>query len=368
MNPNALRAISLLALSAGLMFAGGASAQVNSPKVVISNTSPQAEIGLETGSNVEFAANGDLTIRCRKTGNDCVTANIGGGGVGNGPTGLVLTPSATTLTAGAPFNLTWTSTNAEACYAVGPSGVSGWSGRALATVQGSPGLSLSLVQGVYAFQMRCYNAGGSTSVTSATVTVEQGGGGPGPGTGYCSEYYDGSTRPVPTDVRFTAHGFARSETAFSTIWGTTPGIGGGPAISLPGNFLNPAALRYLTIPFVLNAPANQVTFQWIDAQGTGIPSGAVSVTISPCPGDFRPRSFNPPGNDVYLSFNCGSAQAGISGSLSASRPESGLAGCVAPTGKTMYLNIATYDMFTPTTPSSTSCGASSTCGVNMHVQ
>ncbi len=359
-----------VATLAGLLLGSPAFAQLASPKITITNTNPVAEIRLETGSTVEFAANGDLQVRCHQTAGSCTTQNLGSPGGGtNPPTNLSLTPSVTTLTAGSAFNLTWSSSNAEACFGAGPTSpsVNGWTGQPLPTSRGAPGLPLTLAQGTYNFQMRCFNATGSASVTASTVTVTEGGGGT-PGDGYCSEYYNGTTRPVPTTASFNAHGFSQVIATFFSIWGVQPGIGGGPQVAVPGNFLNPSNGRYLAIPFTFTGAANQVTFNWIDSQGGGIPTGAVSVTISPCPGDFRPAVFPTPANDAYLSLACRGQSSGISGGLSAATPTSGLGGCVAPTGQQMYLNIATYNMYTTTTPTTSTCGGNTTCGVNMAVQ
>jgi len=358
-----------LAAVALLFTAEAAHAQLSSPKIVITNTNPTAEIALDSSSSVEFAANGDLQVRCRQSGGNCLLQNLGSTGGGtNPPTGLSLTPSVTALTAGAPFNLTWGSVGAEACFGAGPTSpsVSGWTGRVLATSQGGAGLALTLAEGTYNFQMRCYNATGSQIVNATPVVVSASTGG-GTGAGYCGEYYNGTTRPVPTDPRFTAHNFTRGDATFVGIWGTQPGVGGGPAVALPGNFLDPSFGRYLAVPITLSGSATQVTFQWIDSQGSGIPTGQVSVTISPCPGDFRPRQFPNTTGDDYLSIACGSSQTGISGNLSATS-QSGQAGCLAPTGKQLFLNIATHNMYLPTAPTTSTCGGASTCGVNMQVQ
>lgn len=351
-----------------LMSTTAAQAQVTSPKITVTNTSPAKEIGIEAGSNVEFASNGDLLVRCRQSGSDCVTANFGGGGTGtNPPTNVFLTPSTTTLTTGQPFNLTWGSTNAQVCYGVGPTSpsVSGWTNQVLTATRGAPGLSLTLAEGTYVFTIRCYNASGSATAMTSTITVNPGGG--GGATGYCAEYYDNITRPTPTDPRFTAYGFVRVDVPFQSVWGVEPGIGVGPAVGVPGNFVNPAAGRYMSIPFSFDT-ANQLNLQFLVAQNTGISTGAISLSISPCPGDFRPRSGQPPANDVYLAGACGLSATSVNGGLSAAKIGSGLFGCPVPQNKIMYINIAASNMYLPAAPTSTSCGSEATCGVNMTAQ
>ncbi len=363
MKSNTQRAYTLLGLVAGLVGASAAVAQtVASPKVVISNTSPLAEIGLETGSSVEFGANGDLQIRCRKTGENCVTQNLGTQvPPGNAPTGLSLTPSATTLNTGNPFNLQWGSTNADACFGLAPSGVSGWSSQVLAPARGAPGLALTLAQGTYNFQMRCYNANGSNSVAAQTVTVNQS---VTPPTGdYCSEYY---ATGLPTGSAFNAHNFTRADGSFFGIWGAQPGFSAGITAGVPGTFLDPSSGRYLAIPFTLlsdSGTGTQVNLSWVESQLPGVATGAVTVTISPCAGDFRPPV--PGSQDIYLSFQC-RASAGISAQLSATSVF-GQSGCRAPKDKQMYINVATYDMFRATPPTTSTCSGTSTCGVAMRL-
>ncbi len=352
----------LCAAGATLMIAGAVQAQVQSPKVVIANTTPVAEIGLESGSQVEFAANGDLSIRCRKDGENCVTANIGGGSSGtNPPTNVSLTPSATTLTAGGAFNLTWTSTNAEACYGAGPAGISGWTNQVLTPTRGAPGLPLSLAEGNYTFQLRCFNAGGSTTVNAPAVTVTAGGG--GGGGNFCSEYYASG---LPTGSGFNGHGFEQVIVPFFNVFGAEPGYTAGITAGVPGNFVNPSTNRIMVIPFTLLSDAgagSQMQLSWVESQLQGVPTGAVTVTISPCPGDFRtPVSSS---SDPYMQFRC-RQDAGISGNLAASA-QAGTTNCPAPKDKQMYINIATYDMFVPSPPSTSTCSGTSTCGVAMRL-
>ena len=283
------------------------------------------------------------------------------------PTGLFLTPSATTLVAGAPFSLTWGSTGADSCHGIGPNapGVAGWTGQALATNQGAPGLSLILVQGNYVFEMRCDSAGGSATVQTTSITVNAA---PTPTTDFCSSYYDGVARPVPTTPQFTAHGFTKVEVPFATVWGVQPGIAGSGPVAVPGNFLNPVVNRYLAIPVTLVAPAQQMNMAWLESQGVGIPSASVSWSISPCPGDFRPRDLFPPANDAFLGSNCGGAALAFSGTLSIAKEGEGLAGCQIPLDTKVYLNIAPHDMFQATPPAVSQCGENPVCGLAFTVE
>ena|GEM_PF-6572832 len=190
--------------------------------------------------------------------------------------------------------------------------------------------------------------------------------------GYCAEYYNGVTRPVPIDPAFKAHGFQKVEVAFKDIWSTEPGYSSGTTKGVPGDYLNPSNGRYLSIPITIGY-RRQLNLNWVELQGQapGVFTGPVVATISPCPGDFRKllqtNLGNGSTNDGYVNFGC-RIGPGISGSISAAGTPS-LSGCFAPPGKQMYLNIATHDMFDSMNrnnggPGETLCGTDvTTCGV-----
>jgi len=113
---------------------------------------------------------------------------------------------------------------------------------------------------------------------------------------------------VSTDPGFTRHGVELVEVVFSTVWAVPPGQPSGVIAQEPGNFVNPSSKqRIMVVPVTFandTGPGTQVNINWQDTQGVGgILGGAVSVSISPCPGDFRPpqRDIS---NDRYLSFQC----------------------------------------------------------------
>ena len=181
-------------------------------------------------------------------------------------------------------------------------------------------------------------------------------------TDFCARYYDGVARPVPTAPQFRAHGFEGLEVAFETIWGAEPGISGSGPVTVPGNFLNPVANRYLTVPIRLTAPARQVNLAWLESQGVGIQSANLSITVSACPGDFRPSSRG--AEDSFLGFPCRpSSTVSFSGTLSIAVEGEGLGGCQIPPDTTVYLNIAPHDMFQESAPAESTCGDSPVCGL-----
>jgi hypothetical protein len=346
----------------GMTVVGAAIAQTaTSPKVVITNLTPNVEIPLTQSSTVEIDASGDLRIQCRTVNGVCPGLSQTGPIDPNGPTGLALAPSTTNLFVNGAFSLAWASgTGTESCYGAGPAGISNWTGQSLAT---SGTRNLSLPEGSHIFQLRCFNSAGSATISSAVVTVAPNPG-PGPAEPYCQEHYGAG---LPTSPNFTAFGFQRVDVAFEEIWGVAPGQTS-LRRALPGNFLRPSAGRYLAIPFTMTASegsGTQFTFGAIEASSLeGVATGSVSASISPCPGDFRPRASS---TDIYLSHQCrNSFQNALQFNLTVTSI-TGQSGCLAPPGKVMYLNLATYDMWGPTAPTSTTCGTNETCGVSMRL-
>jgi hypothetical protein len=365
----------VLPIGAALVLALGsaAQAQVASPKVTITNTSTPIEIPLLQSSTVDIQANGDLRIQCRLD-NTGACPSVGGPPPSTGgPATVTLTPSVTALQTNGAFSLSWTSsTGTEACYGAGPSGMATWTGVALSP-SGNRAVTLATA-GSYVFQIRCFNSGGSTTVSSATVTVTQAETPPPPppADNYCSEFYDGTTRPVPTTPNFTAFGFIKTEKGLGELWGISAGQASTTRVGMPGFHLDPSAGRYLSIPFVMTddtgSSMSQFTLDWIEANNTvGIPSGQITVTISPCAGDFRPPTGMSNAQDVYLTFQCRKNAPTNASNITVSSVAH-LSGCPAPKGKQMYVNVATYNMYGATAPNTTTCSGFSTCGTSMIIQ
>jgi len=185
--------------------------------------------------------------------------------------------------------------------------------------------------------------------------------------GYCGEYYNGVDREVPTDPRFTGSGFTKVEVPFESIWTTPVGIPS-PRRALPGEFLNLGdTTSYISIPFIITTEvgqSSQFRLGFIEAAGLeGVITGSVTATISPCPGDFRPRTSG--SSDDYLSAQCRKGY-GMQFTIGAtSNPE--YSGCLAPVGKTMYLNISNLNMYSenPITPRCELDGVQRRCGVSV---
>jgi hypothetical protein len=359
-----VRLMPVLATLPVLMLGAPAEAQT-SPKLTINKESGTAPVvvSLAPASTVQVDAAGDITVVCSGT---CSNLGSGGGETGANPPTASLTAGAASIEVGQSLGLSWNSTG-DACYSSGPSNAAGWTG---VTRNSTGNFNVTgLAQGAYTFQIRCYSAGGSVTVSSAQVSVV-----PSttpPASNYCAEFYDG-TPPMPTGSNFNAHGFQKVEKDFAQVFGIAPGDSFSDIRPLPGPHLNPIQTRYLAIPFVMTEDTGNLSsmqIQWIDGSPDGTPGGAILMTISPCPGDFRPMQGITNSADVYLGSNCRLlGPESLSGGLTISS-EAGTSSCPAPKNKQMYINVATYNMYGVSAPSNTTCGSGVTmCGVGVTVR
>lgn len=160
---------------------------------------------------------------------------------------------------------------------------------------------------------------------------------------YCNEVYPSK----PADARFYGHNLNAVVASFESVFGVSVG-GSIPITAMPANVLGYAKGNYLSIAFVMGERTNDVTqfgFNWFLLQGQGGPgvyTGPVSITVSPCPGDFRPVDVT--SVDTYLQQSC-RGNFGTSGTMYVTSDKK-FGGCYAPKGKVMYINIATYNMYT----------------------
>jgi hypothetical protein len=376
-----VRSTLAVALAAALLASPDAQAQtqtpVNSPKIIISNgagAGKAVEVPLQdTGSEaaVQFLSNGDLQVSCRLNNDAC--PNVGSGGAGAALT-FTRTPSGAEVNSGVSnLRLDWSSTGSQVCYASGPASVANWNGVPLANA-GSRSLTAQVTQDTTMdFGIRCFTEAGGVSEGSTSVLVKAGSTG-GTGDPFCQEYYpDGSTDPA-----FTAYGMLNKvEVAWTDVFGSQPGqpstAGSGGRVGVPGFFLPTSNGNYLAIPFTLTSATDPVLrsmkIVWAEASGAdGIETGAIVLSVSPCPGDFRTRSgfLNP--EDSYISGVCGGRGTQNSG-ITIAASDSGIGGCPVPVGKQMYLNITTYDISSTAQPTVNACGeGGGLCGVRMRVE
>jgi len=324
--------------------------------------------------SARFDQQGRIAIDCALDGQGhcaALTQTVGGT---QPPTIAAFTPSATSLSAPGGLTLAWSS-NGEACYAFEPEGIDGWtatSGSLSRALAASGTRSISGVPaGNYIFGLRCYSRTGSSVARTQQVVVAGPGGGPVSGDNYCDQYYSG-TRTKPTTPEFTAYGFTRVDKQFEDIFNIPVGdvMGGFEVRWVPGMYVDSAAFHYVAIAFTMqeDAPANprsQAFLRWFMTQVQGTFNGAVSVTVSPCAGDFRSPPSVEDVNDHYLSGKC-RRPFGAGGSLVIDATSSASA-CFAPKGKRMYINVAAANMFQgpPAASSCTGVPRANNCGVSM---
>lgn len=366
---SAAKQLALVPLAAACLVGIAHAATVTSPKIIIENMTGQ-EIPI-TGT-VSFQADGDLRVQCRLENGNCPSIGTGNGNTGNNPPSIsAFNASSTSITTAQSVTLSWNSSG-DVCYAESPAGINGWTGQTLSR-NASQAIS-GLAAGSYTFGLRCYSAGGSVTASSPTVTVTTATTNPppdpNPPTGdYCAEYYSSG---LPTTAGFNAYNWAKTEVSFANAFGIVPGdvMAAADVKWLPGNQVPAAVGNYIAIPFTLtesSGPNAQFNLRWFQTQIPGASPGAVSVSVSPCPGDFRPSvTFGVNPSDYYVGGVCrGTFGQGGQISVDSSNPNNG---CYAPPGKRLFINIAAANMFqgaAPTTGSCTGNPAPTQCGVSV---
>ncbi len=313
-------------------------------------------IPLKPNTSVTILSDGNLKAMCNA--DDC--------GITSAGTAPTITSFAdVTLTQGGTASadkLKWSTSGSEICYGVSPS-QAGW--NALQATSNTTGLALStLAVGTYDFKIRCYSATGGRSVDTqswvtgvsndaiARVIVEPGQTGGGD---YCQEYLTDLQNNNPSEyARFnlykaenrvanavTGGKFKRktTHTVFTTRTTMTPGKDTGAIAYLPGNLEDD---EYMALSFVMAAvngtagTTGQFTMQ-MNLPSQGVLQHETILTISPCPGDFRPRGTA--SSETYATPNCRTVpnitQATVRANLTGSSNW-----CPVPVGKTMYMNFA----------------------------
>ncbi len=375
------------AVSALLLSVPSASAQSPQTYVVLENvaaTPGQAQIGGNAAIPIDSAAmaqlpdvNGNIRVSCKKGthGNSTTCSNVGAGS-----SGAPLAPLVTVTASASPVTtnggkITWSSTGADACYGVsaqGPSGapvVGGWT-KEWMKVNSTTGFSLDTIfsamsagtTAAYDFTLRCYSTPtgiiGSTPIVAYTdkqVTVNFNKPTGTPPAGAWCDTYKASLSPAQlahfNEYNAENRGFTAIQHDFATYTGKIPGISPtGPVI------VGAAKAPYLPGK---QTPSQYYAFSWSLPEQTagqylkfilkfdyknGFVGGLnhdIVATLSPCPGDFRPRQN---GAETYLSSYCRVAY-GQDGAMiqSSSDPASPL--CPVPAGARMYLNVSVRNLY-----------------------
>lgn len=368
MNPK----ISLLSMAMTALLLGNishAATQAQAPtsdrNLIIKGGAQDIEIKLSTDpvSSPMLRADGNIEVTCKELENN----NCKGIG-GSGATGGTGTPPSISFTAPAPDGasiaasaaspvLSWTTSGAQFCRGIGVTGgtVATWTGQNQPAAGSFPlsGLRDSSANKTYTFTLGCYSAPPNVGYRqeSRTFTMEKSAAGTG-GQDYCNDFYASG---LPSGAAPPA-GYARVAKNFGDIWlgktetgvfppsssGYTDGFGPGPSAN---------TTQYLTI--AVDVPANAtldrgIKINWVEPQG-GNTSAAdtILLTVSPCPGDFRPStgavaSPADPWTGGACRFNA--PQSVIQ--LQVWEPGTGLPSyCALPRGKRMYINISSTDFW-----------------------
>lgn len=320
---------------------------------------------------------GNIVVTCDEQGQG-KCSNVGtGGDITGTPTLSLNGPGINVAAAGAA--LTWSTSNAQVCYGLsatlapgstGPA-VTGWSKEWPATGSYSLNALLgSVTPGetvAYDFTLRCYSTQNAIDDADAVafvdstrrVTLAPPAGG-SVGSGSCDAYlgsmtqaerdhFDAYRAENRKNSANQSYNFTRIEKTFTAQTGKTLGkdtgkIGPAAYPYLPGVL---GDTQYLALSFAMPAQ-NETNTGWFamdqrSAIGVGKEHNVV-MTISPCPGDFRPR--NNASNDVYLKAFCRSTHSQQFVLKGGSNP-SVTDGCPTPAGQTMYLNISLRDLSRP---------------------
>lgn len=369
------------------------------PKAAI----PVSEALVDGSGNIVVSCNLDANSKCPNIGSGS------GGGITGDPTLTFTVPSNAVAMGDTTTRLQWSATNADACYGVKiekknasgawsnytPPGGSVWSKEWPAQGTASTGYVLGNLgrsstageETEYRFTMRCYSntvdtVEGKLAVAieqlpvSGTVRLASSASGGTPGSDYCSEYYPPG-HPARSAPGFAFSGLpsqsltfdmvfkngAGAPVTFDVLIAGTYGRGG-----VPGPHVDPNSY-YLVMPFTIpaNIAANtgmRITF--VEPQSyLGLSDiSQFEASISPCPGDFRAKSYTNTSNDWYDRAYCrikgGGAFESTSGTLTA---PSGA--CFLKPGAVMYLNVIGHGLdnfrntggaLIPGCPSGSMCG------------
>ncbi len=362
--------------------------------VVLSNVdgvAGQAQVGGKaaiplTGS-AQVDSQGNIVVTCQTGTHGTGCSNVGSGSSGaltapiitfNGPTGTV-TANDTSA------RLHWTTSNAHTCYGLtAPSGITGWVKEWPAGTTSSNGFLVGNLARhatdptTYSFTLRCYSSSvgiaGSTPIMAYTDSTRAVTLAPSAGTtpaGNCAAYLD-SLSPEQREHYNAYHAdsreFTKQEMTFqqktTRILGQHSGV---INAMLPGALGN---TQYLALSFTLPTPGevNTGKFALQTQTGTGFSHPAI-ITISPCPGDFRPRNTSS-GAEHYTSAYCRTTYDSSGKTVRGAVPGATTGEwCNIPVGQTMYLNITKHDLYT--TPGSSvppaTCGSTTQCGVGAQI-
>jgi len=270
------------------------------------------------------------------------------------PVALSASPAA--IAAGATTTLRWTTAAATSCSTAGssyPAGVTSVAGWSASMPTSSSGTTLLLsTAGTYTFRLTCSPANGAASSQTATVTVGGGTSCTGlqaPPAGYTRQT---AYRLDTTQLWASSNSeWAMQQQLDLTAWWPTPqqttsaGVRRaslGVFAGTPGDTgtLTIDRFKYISLRIDVSAQ-HSGKYQSLNWEQPGSSGAPLTVSISPCPGDFRPV------NPKCVSPTNGASGIGISVGGGVTNA------CPVSVGSTYYLNVIFADPLN---------GFASTCG------
>lgn len=317
-----MRKMMSIILAAAAAWTQGAFAQTIAidtvPPISLSTSSVQSAVSVDT-------VTGNVSVRTA-AGN--YTSCTAGGGV-NAPVINSFTSSASSVTSGASFTLSWTSSNTLSCSPQ-QGGGSGWANLGTLPTSGSQSLVAPTMDGALTFQLTCTN-GSTSDVKTLSVTVSSGGGG------------GGSCPPTYPNTNVVE---------YANLFGSWPAFGSSRRLTVPSN-------GALAMRFTASSSTTQFgTTATADHPGDGDGWGLMSVSRSP--GCF---------NAAHLGARCLLSSA-------ARLPSIGWANfpnqfsCQLTPGETYYVNLTYGNSTTPSggAPYCPNGGPGGVCGADLQNQ
>lgn len=339
-------------------------------------------------TNAGFDDQGNWVIDCALNAGNCPNIGTSGGSgtPGSAPEITFQGPANPVAASNTAARLYWSTTGAQNCQGrAAPTGVvaSTWEKEWPATTTAANGFPVGGLARhptdptSYEFTLRCFstpNLGvGAYKEEKHTVTLAPSGGSSGGGgTEHCNTYLAELQANNPTEYQRylsylgTSRGFTEIRETFTArtgaVLGTSMGsIGGG---GLPKS-LNDK--QYVALSFSI-AEGKQATINFMGSTpGEVIEKSPLVMTISPCPGDFRPR-LSSSGDHYGSSTSC--RVSAPAETFKARMRTTGTTYCNTPAGKTMYLNIARQNlMLAPgATIPAVNCGTGNYCGLAVSLE
>ena len=341
---------SLLALTA----LGLSAAQAAELRFTNAPTVPAVE--LAEGSTLNVTGVGDVEVQCAES--DCgLTLQSGG----DAPAVNFTAPAnGVEVASGASVSLAWSQQRAAVCLGTSTPVVSGWNNRMLLPSETAASVNMpSSAQAItYTLNLQCFNSdGGNLPVASRTINVAAttGGGGGGGNPVGC----DGISDPL-----FQPSGWNQTVRTWAQAY---PGCTF-PTCNQNTILSNLGPNKYTSIR-VDNAVAGTFYEFYVGELQSGAAPGAVMITVSNCPGDFRRGTMTGDSNtDPSLSPGC--RPTGGNGTIpyrAMNNPVYSSSQCRVDASRPIYYNLIAANLDDGLSEGENTCsGGVTNCGVYIY--